>query len=116
MRKIDGRNAKSGYSLQRIIHELSVGDRSLFQGPFGTFTLHRDTLHPGVFLAGGIADYAFRSMLRQATAMQGPHRIFPFYANRRPDEAAFWKSCESSSQLIPLQVDYDDDTPSGPYL
>lgn len=88
-------------AFKRAIHELPMGSPILFQGPFGNFTLHRDTVRPAVFLAGGIGITPFRSILRQATTMQSPHRIFLFYANRRPEEAAFLEELRNLEQLNP---------------
>ncbi len=42
-----------------------------------------------VFLAGGIGITPFRSILLRAARKQLPHRLFLFYANRRPDDATF---------------------------
>jgi ferredoxin-NADP reductase len=106
-------------AFKRAIHELPIGSPMLFQGPFGNFTLHRDTVRPAVFLAGGIGITPFRSMLRQATTMQSPHRIFLFYANRRPEEAAFLeelrnlKQCNPRYTLITTITRPSDCTPNG---
>ncbi len=88
-------------AFKRAIHGLSIGSPVLFQGPFGNFTLHRDTARPAVFLAGGIGITPFRSMLWQATTMRSPHRFFLFYANRRPEEAAFLEELRDLEQFNP---------------
>jgi hypothetical protein len=51
--------------------------RILSQGPLGTFTLHRDTLHPGVFLAGGIDDssHSMTKILKKCL----PDLMTPFF-------------------------------------
>jgi ferredoxin-NADP reductase len=86
-------------AFKRAIHELPMGSPILFQGPFGNFTLHKDTARPAVFLAGGIGITPFLSMLRQATTMQSPHRIFLFYANRRTEESAFLEELQNLEQI-----------------
>jgi len=42
-----------------------------------------------VFLAGGIGITPFRSIVFRAAKEKLPHRIFPFYSNRRPEDAPF---------------------------
>ena len=88
-------------AFKRAIHALPIGSPVLFQGPFGNFTLHRDTARPVVFLAGGIGITPFRSMLWQATAMRSPHHIFLFYANRRPEQAAFLDELQNFEDFKP---------------
>jgi len=50
-----------------------------------------------VLLAGGIGITPFVSMLRQAARDRLPHKLFLFYSNRRPEDAAFL------DELIELQ-------------
>lgn len=76
-------------AFKRVLKNLSVGQELDIDGPFGSFTLHRDGSRPAVFLAGGIGITPFRSMLLQATKDALPHRLFLFYSNRRPEDAAF---------------------------
>ncbi len=52
---------------------------------------------PAVLLAGGIGITPFVSMLRQAARDRLPHKLFLFYSNRRPEDAAFL------DELIELQ-------------
>jgi ferredoxin-NADP reductase len=49
-----------------------------------------------VFLAGGIGITPFVSMVRDAAHRRLPHRITLFYANRRPQDAAFLGELERS--------------------
>src|SRR5580704_8987202 len=88
-------------TFKRAMHALPIGGAVLFQGPFGNFTLHRDTTRPAVFLAGGIGITPFRSMLWQATTLRSPHRFFLFYASRRPEEAAFLEELRDLEQFNP---------------
>jgi ferredoxin-NADP reductase len=88
-------------AFKRAIHALPIGSPVLFQGPFGDFTLHGDTARPAVFLAGGIGIAPFYSMLREATGIRSLHRIFLFYANRQPEEAAFLEELRDLEQLNP---------------
>jgi ferredoxin-NADP reductase len=93
------RNRDTGF--KRAIHALPIGSTVLLQGPFGNFTLHRDTARPAVFLAGGIGITPFRSMVWQAVTMRSPHQVFLFYANRRPEEAAFLEELRDLEQFNP---------------
>jgi ferredoxin-NADP reductase len=88
-------------AFKRAIHALPIGSPVLFQGPFGNFTLHGDTARPAVFLAGGIGITPFRSMLCQAITTRSPHLIFLFYANRRPEEAAFLEELRNFEAFNP---------------
>ena len=42
-----------------------------------------------MFLAGGIGITPFLSIIRQVGHDQSPHRMYLFYSNRRPEDAAF---------------------------
>jgi ferredoxin-NADP reductase len=88
-------------AFKRAIHALPIGSPVLFQGPFGHFTLHTDIARPAVLLAGGIGITPFRSMLLKATIMRSPHHIFLFYANRRPEEAAFLEELQNLEDFNP---------------
>ena len=55
----------------------------------GSFTLHKNPAKPAVFLAGGIGITPLLSIVRQADHDRLSHKLYPFYSNRRPEEAAF---------------------------
>ena len=59
------------------------------EGPMGSFTLHHNASKPAVFLAGGIGITPFSSIIRHAANAKLPHRLYLFYSNRRPEDAAF---------------------------
>src|SRR5262245_47079101 len=73
--------------------------RSLKQAPPGTvvkmdpamgsFMLHKNSVKPAVFLAGGIGITPFSSIVRQADHDRAPHKLYLFYSNRRPEDAPF---------------------------
>ncbi|MGH9467205.1 MAG: ferredoxin--NADP reductase [Terriglobales bacterium] len=68
---------------------MPLGGAIEYAGPFGDFTLpHRDN-RTIVLLAGGIGITPFRAMARHAAHSKLGHRIFLFYGNRRPEDAAF---------------------------
>lgn len=76
-------------AFKRILRDLAPGAALRLAGPFGSFTLHNNTTRPAVFLAGGIGITPFVSMLRQAAHDTLSHRLYLFYSNKRPEDAAF---------------------------
>lgn len=58
-------------------------------GPFGSFTLHRNPGKPALFFAGGIGITPFFSIVTDATRQRLPHQLYLFYSNRRPEDAPF---------------------------
>ncbi|MGA2726093.1 MAG: FAD-dependent oxidoreductase [Bryobacteraceae bacterium] len=67
---------------------MPVGAAVQIEGPTGVLTLHSDAARAAVFLCGGIGITPFRSIAFGAAKEHLPHRIFLFYSNRRPEEAA----------------------------
>jgi ferredoxin-NADP reductase len=55
----------------------------------GSFTLHKNVAKPAVFLAGGIGITPFLSMVQQADRDSLSQKLYLFYSNRRPEDAAF---------------------------
>jgi ferredoxin-NADP reductase len=80
---------------KQAISSLPIGSRARIEGPMGSFSLHKNTARPAVFLAGGIGIAPFLSMLSYATEEKLRHPILLFYANRYLQDAAFietlWK-------------------------
>jgi ferredoxin-NADP reductase len=85
--------------------------RSLKNGPLatevkigsaaGSFTLHKNPAKPAVFLAGGIGITPFLSMVRQADHDHLPHKLYLFYSNRRPEDAAFLNTLQTLEKTNP---------------
>lgn len=76
-------------AFKRVIKDLPLGSELEIDGPFGSFTLHNDSSRPAVFLIGGIGITPVRSILLDATERKLSHRLYLFYSNRRPEDAAF---------------------------
>ena len=74
---------------KRALKDAAPGLKVGIDGPAGLMVLHEDVRRPAVFLAGGIGITPFLSMLRDAAHRRLPHQILLFYANRRPQDAAF---------------------------
>jgi ferredoxin-NADP reductase len=77
----------------------------------GFFTLHDDVRKAAVLLAGGIGITPFRSIVVDAVARETRHRLSLFYANHRPEDAAFLSELRqlaettSSFRFVPTMTD-----------
>jgi len=67
----------------------------------GSFTLHKNSAKPAVFLAGGIGITPFLSIVRQADHDRLPHKLYLFYSNRRPEDAAFLHTLQALETTNP---------------
>jgi ferredoxin-NADP reductase len=76
-------------AFKRVLRTMPLGTEVKAEGPFGNLTLHNDASRAAVLLAGGIGITPFRSIVRRAAHERLPHRIFLFYANKRPEDAPF---------------------------
>ncbi len=76
-------------AFKRVLKKAAPGTALRLEGPFGNLTLHNNASRPAVLIAGGIGITPFRSMARRAAQERLPHKIFLFYADRRPERAAF---------------------------
>ncbi len=74
---------------KRVLKTMPMGTKVQLRGPGGKLILDGNDSRPAVLLAGGIGITPFVSMLRQAAHDQLPHKLFLFYSNRRPEDAAF---------------------------
>lgn len=76
-------------AFKRTLKSLPIGAALLFEGPFGSLTLHGNRARSAVLIAGGIGITPFVSILRQAAQDQLPQSLVLLYSNRRPEDAAF---------------------------
>jgi ferredoxin-NADP reductase len=76
-------------AFKRVIRTMPIGTEVRIEGPFGDLRLH-NAARPAAVLTGGIGITPFRSILVE-TIQNGRFRypVFVFYANRRPQDAAF---------------------------
>jgi len=88
-------------AFKRVWKTMPQGTELKLAGPFGSLTLHQDAARPAVFLAGGIGITPFRSILVQAQRDNRGRRLFLFYSNRRPEDAAFLEELQALSQQNP---------------
>lgn len=76
-------------AFKRSLKKMAPGAVVNISPPMGSFTLHKNPGKPAVFLAGGIGITPFLSIVSQADHDQSPHKLYLFYANRRPEDTAF---------------------------
>lgn len=84
-----------------ILKELPLETEVQIDGPYGNMVLHSNAARPAVMLAGGIGITPFRSMAVEATEQKLPHKIFLFYSNRAPKDAAFLEELEKLETINP---------------
>lgn len=90
-----------GSAFKRVLSQMPLGSRVKIDGPFGNLTLHNNAARAAVFLAGGIGITPFRGMVVRAAHEKLAHRIYLFYSNHRPEDAAFLDELESLQQQNP---------------
>ncbi len=88
-------------AFKRVLKTAPIGTAVRIDGPNGEMVLDEDAARPAVFLAGGIGITPFLAMARQAANKRLPHRLYLFYSNRRPEDAAFLSELEGMEQLNP---------------
>lgn len=76
-------------AFKRNMKNMAIGTEVIFDGAYGSFTLQNNTKIPAVFLSGGIGITPVRSIVLQATHDKTAHKIFLFYANKKPKDAAY---------------------------
>lgn len=88
-------------AFKRVLKSAPIGAAARIDGPNGEMVLHDDPARPAAFLAGGIGITPFLSMVRHAVKERLPHRIYLFYSNRRPEDAAFLDELRKTEQANP---------------
>ena len=88
-------------AFKRVLQTMPLGTAVKIEGPFGDLRLHH-AARPAVVLTGGIGITPFRSILVQAIRDGGlPYPVVVFYANRRPEDAAFLDELADLAQQDP---------------
>jgi len=105
-------------AFKRVLGAMPIGSQVKIEGPLGNLVLHNNQARAAVFLAGGIGITPFRSILLRAAREQLSHRLFLFYANRRPEDAPFLQELEAlqrqstSYTFVPTMTDMSRLDPS----
>lgn len=76
-------------AFKRVLKNSEIGTEFIIDGPYGYLYLHKDSSVPAVFLAGGIGITPFYSIIKENAHTLSPFKIFLFYSNRSPKDAAF---------------------------
>ena len=88
-------------AFKRSLKNLPLGTEVKIDSAMGSFTLHKNSAKPAVFLAGGIGITPFLSIVRQADHDRLPHKIYLFYSNRRPEDAPFLEALQTLEKSNP---------------
>jgi ferredoxin-NADP reductase len=81
-------------AFKRSLKKVPLGTAVKMDLAMGSFTLHKNSAKPAVFLAGGIGITPFTSIIRQADYDRAPHKLYLFYSNRRPEDAPFLETLQ----------------------
>lgn len=101
-------------AFKRCMKKMEIGTEVNFDAPYGSFTLQNNTNIPAVFLSGGIGITPIRSIILQAEHDKTAHKIFLFYANKTPGDAAFLDDMTEAEKqrqnftFIPSMTDLPD--------
>ncbi len=88
-------------AFKRVLKTMETGTQVSLDAPYGSFTLHNNSRIPAVFLTGGIGVTPVRSIVLQAAHDNLLHKIFLFYSNRRPEDAAFLDELAETQEKNP---------------
>lgn len=88
-------------AFKRSLKKVPLGTDVKIDSPMGSFTLHKNSAKPAVFLAGGIGITPFVSIVRQADHDRLPHKLYLFYSNRRPEDTAFLEALQMLEKSNP---------------
>ncbi len=89
-------------AFKRGLKNMAPGSEVQIEGPYGlNFLLHTDISRPAVFIVGGIGITPVRSIVFDATYRKLSHKIFLFYSNHTPEDAAFLEELQELQKLNP---------------
>jgi len=88
-------------AFKRSLKKVPLGTVVKMDSAMGSFTLHKNSAKPAVFLAGGIGVTPFSSIVRQADHDRAPHKLYLFYSNRRPEDAPFVEVLQNLEKTNP---------------
>ena len=76
-------------AFKRSLKKVPLTAKAKISPAAGSFTLHKNLEKPAIFLAGGIGITPFLSIVQQADRDRLSQKLYLFYSNRRPEDAAF---------------------------
>lgn len=88
-------------AFKTLLQDVPLGTAVTISEADGDVVLHRDASRAAVLVAGGIGITPFVSIARHAARQSLPHRLELFYANWRPELAAFLGELDELQQTHP---------------
>jgi ferredoxin-NADP reductase len=88
-------------AFKRSLKKVPLGTTVKIDPATGSFTLHKNSAKPAVFLAGGIGITPFLSIVKQAVHDRLPHKLQFFYSSRRPEDAPFLEDLQELEKASP---------------
>ena len=88
-------------AFKRSIRDFKAGMKLTWDGPYGSFTLHKNATKPAVFLAGGIGITPFMSIIKHAVHERLPHEMYLFHSNNRPEDSPFFDELTAIDRSTP---------------
>src|SRR5262249_10346988 len=88
-------------AFKRSLKKVPLGTAVKMDSAMGSFTLHKNSAKPAVFLTGGIGITPFSSIVRQADHDRARHKLYLFYSNRRPEDAPFIEVMQNLEKTNP---------------
>src|ERR1035437_2331654 len=88
-------------AFKRSLKNVPLGTEVKINPPMGSFTLHKNSAKPAVFLAGGIGITPFISIVRQADHDRLPHKLSLFFSNQRPEDTPFFEELQMLEKSNP---------------
>ncbi len=84
-----------GSAMKRTLVDAPLGLPVQVDGPYGSFTLHRNMAKPAVFFAGGIGITPFHSIIGDVTRRGERRAMTLFYTNRTARDVAWLPDLEA---------------------
>ncbi|MGI0130426.1 MAG: FAD-dependent oxidoreductase [Thermoplasmata archaeon] len=88
-------------AFKRVLRTVPLGTAVRVAAPGGNMTLHNDAQRTAVLLTGGIGITPFRSIVLRASIEKLSHKIYLFYSNHRPEDAAFLEELHGLERTNP---------------
>ncbi len=88
-------------AFKRSLKKVPLATEVRISSAAGSFILHKNRAKPAVVLAGGIGITPFLSIVQQAHHDRLPHKLYLFYSNRRPEDAAFLDTLQNLEKTNP---------------
>ena len=99
MLRIAMRKSSSGF--KRTLFETAIGSGVKITGPFGLFTLPKDTSQPVIFIAGGIGITPFLSKISFAAENNLAHKITLIFVSANKESAPYVQEVEELAKQNP---------------